>query len=327
MSGVARQSAGRWADAPLAETLSMTKTLVGDLFATFLVDHLPWMNVDYPFIGPWTLLLISSSNRNNDCLFNAMQLAKTIAKSAVGRAAYAKVNQSGVDLDVELSDGNGPELATSDNPHPDAEVEFADYAGDRGGSETQFVMNNAIWNGCGDGATEAQQKNTTLLMAVTILHETAHWKDDVKKENVSAAPIEVMNRAVLERSGQCHHRIFSSRCGELDDCPFANLDVDDTRRPLNRRPSPLANVFREPTRMRCTTSAAARISAPRGPQVQMFDTSGLVATFDVLVDAAGLWWHVLDIDGETGNLIEVNTVGDDPAPYQDSDMGCSAESQ
>ena len=148
----------------------------GQLFAAFTTTHLSWMNVDYAFIGPWTLSRLDRDQRNNDCLYKALQLAKTIASSQQGHTAYARVNQAGADLDSELSDGNGPELK-----NVDLAGEYGVYKGDSGGSESQFEIDNSIWDGCGAGATEAQKKNTILIMAVTILHETAHWKDDVKK--------------------------------------------------------------------------------------------------------------------------------------------------
>ena len=159
-----------------AQSVILDGTFAGDIFATFTTDHFSWMNVDYAYIGPWTLSRMSGALRNNDCLYNAMQLAKTIAKSAKGHTAYARVNQAGANLDTELGDGMGPEL--KDSTLPDA---YGVYKGDSGGSETQFEIANDLWDGCGDGATEEQKKNTTLILAVTILHETAHWKDDVKK--------------------------------------------------------------------------------------------------------------------------------------------------
>ncbi len=159
-----------------AESVILDGTFAGEVFATFTTDHFSWMNVDYAFIGPWTLSRMSRENRNTDCLFNAMQLAKKIALSASGRAAYARVNQADADLAVELGDGKGPELK-------DVVLakEYGVYKGDSGGSEDQFEIASGIWDGCGPEATEDQKKNTTLIMAVTILHETAHWKDDVKK--------------------------------------------------------------------------------------------------------------------------------------------------
>ncbi len=167
-----------------AQSVILDGTFAGELFATLITTHFSFLNVDYAFIGPWTLSRLDPARRNVDCLFNALQLAKTIALSQQGRAAYAKVNQPGADLGMELSDANGPELKNSSDADlrtPDGEKVWGQYTGDSGGSETQFEMNNDIWDGCAGGATEEQKKNTTLRMTVNILHETAHWKDDVKK--------------------------------------------------------------------------------------------------------------------------------------------------
>lgn len=159
-----------------AQSVILDGTFQGEIFATYNTGHLSWMNVDYPYIGPWTLSRLDMDKRNNDCLYKALQLAKTIAGSAAGRAAYAKVNQAGADLDIELADGAGPELKNSNLANA-----YGVYEGDSGGSETEFQIDNFHWDKCGEGATEDDKKNTILIMAVTILHESAHWKDDVKK--------------------------------------------------------------------------------------------------------------------------------------------------
>ena len=151
----------------------------GELYANFSTDHLSWMNVDYAFIGPWTLSRLDSSKRNNDCLFQALQLARTIAMSAAGQAAYAKYNIDGADLTEELADGAGPELKGEDLGPTKAGEFRGNEQGDR---DDQLYLNNTLWGGCGNGATAEQKKNTILLMAWNILHETAHWKWDVKHD-------------------------------------------------------------------------------------------------------------------------------------------------
>jgi hypothetical protein len=80
------------------------------IFAVLAADHFSWWNVDYPYIGPWTLSRLARDKRNNKCLYDALKLAQKIAKSQKGRDAYKKVNQAGADLNVELADGQGPEL-------------------------------------------------------------------------------------------------------------------------------------------------------------------------------------------------------------------------
>lgn len=153
-------------------------TFTGDVFATFTTTHFSYMNVDYPHIGPWTLSRLDRNRRNNDCLFNAMKLAKAIAMSQAGRNAYTQFNVPGGDLSVELADGAGPELKNGN-----IGANYGEFKGNENGDrDDQFYLSDSLWNGCGDGATAEQKKNTTLLMAITIVHETSHWKWDVKHE-------------------------------------------------------------------------------------------------------------------------------------------------
>jgi len=162
-----------------AQILVLDGTYENELFATFTTDHFSWMNVDYAYIGPWTLSRLDSSKRNNDCLYNAMQLAKKIALSEKGRNAYKAFNTAGADLAVELADAKGPELKNSNLNNA-----YGEFKGNESGDkDDQFHLSNTLWDGCGSGATAQQKKNTTFLMAVTIVHETAHWKWDVKHEN------------------------------------------------------------------------------------------------------------------------------------------------
>ena len=96
--------------------------------------------------------------------------------SAAGQAAYGKVNLPGADIKEELADGMGPEI---DNEP----LEGANgvYKGDSQDIEDQFELDDSLWDACGPDATEQQKKNATIMMVSTILHETAHWKDDNKK--------------------------------------------------------------------------------------------------------------------------------------------------
>jgi hypothetical protein len=158
------------------QDLVLGGTFPGKVFVSYSTMHLSWMNVDYPFIGPWTLSRIDVAHRNADCLYQALQLAKRILHSQAGHDAYAAVNLPGADIDAELGDNHGPELV---NRNLTGAV--GEYKGDSGGSETQLEMDESLWTACASADTDAKKRNAILMMAVTILHETAHWKDDVKK--------------------------------------------------------------------------------------------------------------------------------------------------
>jgi hypothetical protein len=59
-------------------------------------------------------------------------------------------------------------------------------------------------------------------------------------------------------------------------------------------------------------------------KVQVYDTTGLIATYQVPPEGSGQWWSVLEIDAADGSVRGVNTVGTDPSPYGDTREGCSA---
>ncbi|MCH8229456.1 MAG: RsmE family RNA methyltransferase, partial [Chloroflexi bacterium] len=50
-------------------------------------------------------------------------------------------------------------------------------------------------------------------------------------------------------------------------------------------------------------------------QVQVFDSTGLIANFGVPQDGQGDWWIVLEVESSTGRITEINSLGDEPAPY------------
>ena len=162
-----------------AQSSILDGTYDQDVYASFTANHFSWMNVDYAYIGPWTLSRLDRNKRNVDCLYNALQLAKAIVRSAKGHEVYAKFNKEGGDLDVELADAAGPEIKNGE-----LDGAYGEFKGnEQGDRDDQLYFDNSLWDGCGDDATEEQKKNTTLLMAVTLVHETAHWKWDVKHDD------------------------------------------------------------------------------------------------------------------------------------------------
>jgi hypothetical protein len=162
-----------------AQPLILDGSYPDNLYATFPINHLSWMNVDYAYIGPWTLSRLGITNRNNDCFYQAVTLARTIALSERGREVFAQFNKEGADLGEELADGQGPEIKSEAMEGANGHFK-GNEEGDR---DDQLYLANALWDGCGDGATDEQKKNTVLLIASTLLHETAHWKWDVKHDD------------------------------------------------------------------------------------------------------------------------------------------------
>ncbi|MCC7384869.1 MAG: carboxypeptidase regulatory-like domain-containing protein [Deltaproteobacteria bacterium] len=162
-----------------AEGVILDGTFTGDVYATYNTGHFSWMNVDYASIGPWTLSRMDASKRNDDCFYNAVKLADAIVHSTAGRAAYQKLNKAGGDLDVELANAAGPEIKSTNLTNA-----YGEFKGnEQGDRDDQLYLDDDLWSGCGAGATADQKKNTTLLMADTLVHETGHWKWDVKHDD------------------------------------------------------------------------------------------------------------------------------------------------
>ncbi len=59
-----------------------------------------------------------------------------------------------------------------------------------------------------------------------------------------------------------------------------------------------------------------------GAQVQVFDSTGLIATLNSPIEGEGRYWNVLSIDGPTRAITEINTLGDSSEPYQVTNGGC-----
>lgn len=228
-----------------AQPTILNGSFQGDVYAAWQTTHFSYMNVDYASIGPWTLSRMNGDQRrlrNNDCFYNAVQLAKTILRSAQGRAAYQQFNTPTGNLDIELADRAGPEIVTEDQGASKRGEFKGNEQGDR---DDQLYLNSRMWNGCGDGATADQKKNTTLLMAKVLLHETSHWKWDVKHDGG--------NWTNPEPGGEAGKRLETTLFGgvlqhggtlgsgdplELNGSPITNAQRDAWLNPGNWPPPP-----------------------------------------------------------------------------------------
>jgi hypothetical protein len=74
--------------------------------------------------------------------------------------------------------------------------------------------------------------------------------------------------------------------------------------------------------------AVNRFSGPTdlsqtGAQVKLFDAGGnLLNTYPVPNSGTDDWWDLLRIDGDTGQVTVINSMGASPAPYPDTSSGC-----
>ena len=212
-----------------AERLIRNGTFAGSVYAAFTATQFSYLNVDYPYIGPRTLSRMRPEFRNTKELVDAMELARRIALSEKGRAAYGKVNLENADLGAELADNRGPELKTH-RPPDRLSYEMELYTGDeKNGREDEISLNERLWD-CTlriPQPAQATSKAVTLVMAATILHETAHWKDDVKKLPSSAPDVALDDGPgdTLDEEGtQLDRDLFERYFGDPGWRPSLNLD-------------------------------------------------------------------------------------------------------
>jgi len=121
-----------------------------------------------------------------------------------------------------------------------------------------------------------------------------------------------------------YHVYFGLR-GSLEACPFAALDTDDT---TGFGPETITIRQRrlEGTYIYAVHNFSGFPSlAESGAQVQVFDSTGLIATINVPTEGEGIMWHVLEIDGLTGGITEINEIGGYTEPYPSTDNGCAVE--
>jgi hypothetical protein len=116
------------------------------------------------------------------------------------------------------------------------------------------------------------------------------------------------------------YEIWFAETGSLAVCPFAFLDVDDVTS-FGPETVTIAQRF-DGTYRYAIHNFSGQFGADTpitqsGAQVQVFGESGLIASYSVPTSGNGLWWHVFDMDGLTGNITAVNTITSEGAvrPY------------
>jgi hypothetical protein len=119
--------------------------------------------------------------------------------------------------------------------------------------------------------------------------------------------------------------VYFANDGDLNACPFAGLDVDDTSS-FGPETITIAQRFDGMYRY-AIHNWSAEVNGEPDPirqsdaQVQVFGQSGLVASYSVPT-SGNFWWHVFDMNGQTGAITTVNTIGDDPRPYDRFTENC-----
>ncbi|MGH2759614.1 MAG: carboxypeptidase regulatory-like domain-containing protein, partial [Actinomycetota bacterium] len=148
----------------------------------------------------------------------------------------------------------------------------------------------------------------------------------------NAAPPDLDSHLWLPSTKRYH--VYYAQKGSNSACPFARLDVDDTN---GRGPETITisqgftgsyryavHDYRRPL------GVGGNIAGSRA-LVQVFDSSGLRASFEAPAGGSGQWWHVANLDYAPGNqtwvLHSVDRLsGSSPAPYDDAlnGSGCSS---
>jgi len=159
----------------LKSIFSFTMTI--PFFGTFISANVCLQAAPIRSVWIWTLERLPEEYQKNECLQEALKLAEAIAKSKKGQDAFKKVNKEGVKLEDELKDGEGPEIEVEE-----LDEAWGEYRGDAGGKEDAIYIDKSKLDKLLDLCkVKAKKKDAIIRIASTILHETAHWKDDNKK--------------------------------------------------------------------------------------------------------------------------------------------------
>lgn len=118
------------------------------------------------------------------------------------------------------------------------------------------------------------------------------------------------------------YHLWAGRPGDQFGCPFSKLERNDTdgfgpESVLIQQAFPGTFVYA------VNRFAGAGTIVGSGATVEVYSVSGLVATFQPPATGTGDWWYVLTFSSSTG-VTAVNTIQPlSPAPYPDTDSGCS----
>jgi Carboxypeptidase regulatory-like domain/RTX calcium-binding nonapeptide repeat (4 copies) len=152
----------------------------GEVFARLDTDHLSFVNLDYPYFGPWDISSVDPPERKNECLGAALDLANTILFSQAGQDALKPLNVPGADLKQELP--NGVIKLTVGSVPPDVGGQFdtlgwfdPDVPGEIHLADLSLVNYCVVPVGQ-TSVPDKTQHTMTLMIASVIVHEVAHWK-------------------------------------------------------------------------------------------------------------------------------------------------------
>lgn len=116
-------------------------------------------------------------------------------------------------------------------------------------------------------------------------------------------------------SAQPYHIYYVNK-GGLDNFPSAHLDIDDTE---SHGPETITVKLASGLYTYAVLHYAGEHSIPTsGAYVRVYGSTGLIGEYTPPPQGDGIWWHVFNFDGATGQTTEVNVLqSESPAPYQD----------
>lgn len=159
-------------------SLSSVLVIVSSLFvisSSITPNVFGEQNID---VGIWFLSNLDENYTKNECFIEAVNLAATISDSKIGQEAFSKVGKTGESL---------METIDKINIHPELQVKtlvnnWAQYEGDMGMNENIIYLDEDRLMTQLDLCKDADKKDAIHLHIATILlHETAHWSDNVIK--------------------------------------------------------------------------------------------------------------------------------------------------
>lgn len=134
-------------------------------------------------VGIWSLSNLDEKYTQNECFIEAINLAVVITESKIGEEAFSKVSKSTETL-TETTDRM--------NFYPQIQVKnlannWAQYEGDMGINESIIYLDEDRLTAQLGVCQDPDKKNSIVLhIAAIILHETAHWSDNMIKHPYSS---------------------------------------------------------------------------------------------------------------------------------------------
>jgi len=131
----------------------------------------------------WTFSELEEKYWTNECFLEAVKLAEAIAKSPKGQAAYKKVNKpnQAFTFDEVEKTGLHPEISVEE-PTNSKRYTWGWYEGEQANKPDDIIYINKkkidqVLKNCNND----KRLDAIIIIAGVILHESAHWKENVMK--------------------------------------------------------------------------------------------------------------------------------------------------